>query len=90
MQIGCTSTKKKREILFFYKIVLGCFSKEVKFVISVAFANIYCGLWRHMLTSLHILSSAMIHVGFVGMYCRPYAYIVTGKNNKAKRATIMR
>ena len=38
-----------------------------------------------MLTLLHILSSATIHVGTVEMYCRPYAYIITGKNNKAKR-----
>ena len=82
--------KRRERYYFFYKIVWGCFSKEVKFVIYVAFAIIHCGLWRHMLTPLHILSSATIHIGTVGMYCCPYAYIVTGINNQAKRATIMR
>lgn len=71
--------RKKREISFicFAKSCWGCFSEVVKFVISFALAIIHCGLWENILIPLNILSSATNHVGTGGMYCRPYAYVVT-------------
>ena len=33
------------------------------------------GLWRHILSPLHILSPATMYAGTLGIYCRPKAYM---------------
>ena len=51
------------------------YKKNGKFVLSDLRIKILPeALWRHILLSQHILSSATIYAGTRGTYCRPKAY----------------